>query len=511
MGRARDRASADLNGQEFILDADADTSISADTDDQIDIKIAGADDFQFTANTFTAQSGSTIAAQALTATTITASGVVDVTDTTDASDATGDTGALRTEGGVSIAKKLYVGTDLSAAGDISFDGGNFVFNESSADVDFRLESDSQGHAFFLEGSTSLVGIGVSNPADYNSYGNGLVIDRSETSGSSGITLVSATDGYGSIYFSDATGNVTHGAIEYGHGADLLKIKTASAERLNIDASGFISHIFTSDNSTTAEGLFINNRQNSTGNNASLIFSNDSGARKKAAIAHIDTGSYGSGNLIFAIDGADSGAVHLTNDEKIRITSSGYLHIGGADTSVDNSAYFEDAGNLVIRRGSDSNATMLSFINGGSLVGRISTSTTATTYHTSSDYRLKENVTYDWDATSRLKQLKPARFNFKIDEDTTVDGFLAHEVSDIVPEAIVGVKDETQDLGTIKNEEGNIVQENVLEAKTKKDEGQTWTKTKTENVYQGIDQSKLVPLLVKTIQELEARVTALESA
>jgi len=61
--------SKDLNGEELILDADADTTITADTDDQIDIRIAGADDFQFTANTFTAQSGSTIAAQALTATT----------------------------------------------------------------------------------------------------------------------------------------------------------------------------------------------------------------------------------------------------------------------------------------------------------------------------------------------------------------------------------------------------------------------------------------------------------
>ena len=59
----------DIDGQRFILDADADTSFHADTDDQIDIEIAGADDFQFTANTFTALSGSTIAAQALTATT----------------------------------------------------------------------------------------------------------------------------------------------------------------------------------------------------------------------------------------------------------------------------------------------------------------------------------------------------------------------------------------------------------------------------------------------------------
>jgi len=67
-------ATLDTNGNEIVLDADADTSITADTDDQIDIRIAGADDFQFTANTFTAQSGSTIAAQALTATTITATG-----------------------------------------------------------------------------------------------------------------------------------------------------------------------------------------------------------------------------------------------------------------------------------------------------------------------------------------------------------------------------------------------------------------------------------------------------
>ena len=71
-------SNTDLNGSEFVLDADGDTTITADTDDTIDIKIAGADDFQFTANTFTAQSGSTIAAQALTATTITPSTNIDM-------------------------------------------------------------------------------------------------------------------------------------------------------------------------------------------------------------------------------------------------------------------------------------------------------------------------------------------------------------------------------------------------------------------------------------------------
>jgi len=106
--------------------------------------------------------------------------------------------------------------------------------------------------------------------------------------------------------------------------DQIDFKTAGTDRVSIDSNGFIKHFFTSDNSTTAEGLFINNRQNTTGNNASLILSNDSGGRKKAAIAHIDTGSYGAGDLVFALDGADSGAVHLTNDEKMRISNAGYV-------------------------------------------------------------------------------------------------------------------------------------------------------------------------------------------
>ena len=105
----------DLDGNELILDADADTSITADTDDQIDIKIAGADDFQFTANTFTAQAGSTIAAQALTATTVTASGIVKTDDTTEATSTTD--GSLQTDGGLSVAKDVVIGDDLKLLSD----------------------------------------------------------------------------------------------------------------------------------------------------------------------------------------------------------------------------------------------------------------------------------------------------------------------------------------------------------------------------------------------------------
>jgi len=185
------------------------------------------------------------------------------------------------------------------------------------------------------------------------------------------------------------------------------------------------------------------------------------------------------------------------------------------------AGFESAGDdrmiLNLSSTTTSNRNVVVFRNPNGAVGTINTSGTTTGFNTSSDYRLKENVVTDWDATSRLKKLKPSRFNFKADKDTTVDGFLAHEVSSIVPVAVSGEKDETQDLGTIKDKDGNVISENVLETQTKKDDGQTWTKTKTEDVYQGIDQSKLVPLLTKALQEaiakietLEAKVTALES-
>ena len=87
----------------------------------------------------------------------------------------------------------------------------------------------------------------------------------------------------------------------------------------------------------------------------------------------------------------------------------------------------------------------------------------------------------------------------------------------MPEAITGEKDDTQDVGTLKDKDGNVKAENVPES-VKENAEHTWTKTGTENVYQEIDQDKLVPLLVKSLQEalteidtLKTKVAALESA
>jgi hypothetical protein len=219
-------------------------------------------------------------------------------------------------------------------------------------------------------------------------------------------------------------------------------------------------------------------------------------------------------------------------ERMRIDSNGSLNVAKANYANNVSA--TNAGWELLANGNDpfiqhgntgtGATTRYNFFNANGVVGSISTNGSATAYNTSSDYRLKENVNYDFDATTRLKQLKPARFNFIADADTTVDGFLAHEVQDIIPEAIHGIKDATETKEkVVVNVDGNVIAENIEQAdwetgkiadedgNTKYPTDSTWEATKVVPIYQGIDQAKLVPLLVKTIQELEARITTLENA
>jgi hypothetical protein len=194
----------------------------------------------------------------------------------------------------------------------------------------------------------------------------------------------------------------------------------------------------------------------------------------------DTGiRFASGaDAVIPVSPSSSGAIRGSSiDLGLSSIPFSNLYLSGVIYGVQQTLTRDSAAPLELNR-TTNDGELVYFKQAGIVRGSISISGSATSYNTSSDYRLKENLIAMSGATERLKQLAPKRFNFIADADTTVDGFLAHEVADVVPEAITGAKDAVDD-------DGNAV-------------------------YQGIDQSKLVPLLVATIQELEARIAALES-
>ncbi len=218
-------------------------------------------------------------------------------------------------------------------------------------------------------------------------------------------------------------------------------------------------------------------------------------------------------------------------ERMRITSSGNVAIGATATSnklevrgiglfssdgnyrATNSGVLNVSpnGNLGIGFGGDSDADYFACIfhnASNTAVGNIFVNASSTSYATSSDYRLKENVVELTGAIDRVKALAPKRFNFIADPDTTIDGFLAHEVTS-VPEAVIGTKDQTEAIGDLKDADGNVTESKVVEPDTLQD-GYTWTETGTQPVYQGIDQAKLVPLLTAALQEAIAKIEALET-
>jgi hypothetical protein len=137
---------------------------------------------------------------------------------------------------------------------------------------------------------------------------------------------------------------------------------------------------------------------------------------------------------------------------------------------------------------------------GNLVGSIVPSATGTAFNTTSDYRVKENVIPMTDGLEKVKGLRPTYFNFVQDPSRTVGGFLAHEAQEVVPESVTGVKDGIKE-----------VEEEVVVGEDADGNPITEIQTKTEPDLQSIDQAKLVPVLAAAIQELAAKVEALENA
>ncbi len=261
----------------------------------------------------------------------------------------------------------------------------------------------------------------------------------------------------------------------------LTLQTASTDGAADKGSGimFLNHDGTSGK--FGGGIRVLNENATSGNHASyMAFSTRPAGGSVDEYVRIDS----TGRVLLDTSISDSPAPSARSQMGTNATSgplSCFFDYGGYNTSL---MYMQHA-----RAGANNNAfsgIMIQFRNkDNSQVGKIHADVGATMYATSSDYRLKENVVAISDGITRLKTLKPYRFNWKVDKNRTIDGFLAHEVT-AVPEAISGTKDGVDENG--------------------------------DPDYQTIDQSKIVPLLTAALQEaiskietLETKVAALEAA
>ena len=350
----------DLNGasDKLILDADGDTTISADTDDQIDFKAGGTDIFQLTATTAT-------------------------------------------------------------------------FNDN---VSINIDDNTDGLTI------------TSTDADATN-GPGLRLFRNSASPADG-------DDIGRIIFSgenDASEQINYAIIR----GDLLDVTDGTED-------GIIKY----------ETIFAGtNREMIRMGNGEGVIVNEDGIDMDFRVEG------DSNSKILVADGGDNGVYFGNNGNTTPAQSSTATHtfisaIGRMQISASSAA-------CITTNRVNSEGITIELRQAGGVRGSISVAGATAAFNTSSDYRLKENVDYTWDGTTILKQLKPAKFNWKVDPDNTVHGFIAHEAKAVVPDSVIGEKDAVDDNGDVSPQQ--------------------------------IDQSKLVPILVKTVQELEARIKTLEDA
>ena len=466
--------------QKLILDSDGDTYIEGATDDTLKVYVSGAQDFTITANTLTAESGSTIAAQALTATTVTASGIVKTDDATEATSTTD--GSLQTDGGLSVVKDAVFGDDIKLLSDASV-----IHFGTNSEVTLTHSHDS--------------GILLKHTATADDKPINLVLQTGETDMAADdvigkISFQAPDEGTGTdaILVSGAIQAVAEGDHSSSSNATRLEFMTGSSEAATSKMSFSSAALLTVTDAPPKIKILPTTNGNSGVVEICGRSTDGSPTENRTQIKGEPEGSTANTRMTFHTENA-SGV-----NEVMRINSSGKIGIGTttigaklvvADNVEDFVARFTNDGDdanrdgIYIQGGHDNGSGTTSYLvvadGDGNSTGELQTSSGTFQLTDTSDSRLKQNIVdTSINGIDSIKSLKVRDFAYKKNPtETIVGGFVAQELKEVYPQAV--------------------------------------SEGRTEEKILSVSRERLVPLLTKGLQEaitkietLETEITALKS-
>lgn len=385
-----------------------------------------------------------------------------------------------------------------------------IINEASGDLDFRVESNGNANMLFVDGGNDVVTIGgatgetgdtfsvtsskandvntrlVNTNADAN--GVKLVLEKNSSSPAD-------DDELGELAFlgNDSAGNsttyasirtfstdVTNGTED---GTITLNVRFNDSLQERIKLQGDSNHItITGKDNDSNQIKFVD----AGGTIDGYIYTENTEIGFLDADGNWTIQAKNDTSIFFAINGSEAGRFNSSGQFLLGTTSNNsdsykmIVDAGGGSKGIDvrNVSFNSDNGAFrSVPPGNTSYRFAVMLNSSNSTVGKIEVTSANTAYTTSSDYRLKENVTPLENGLDRLNQLKPVKFNW-IESGQEEEGFIAHEVDEIFSDAIVGEKDAVKDDGTVSP--------------------------------QTMDYGRITPLLVKAIQEQQEQIEQLKT-